>query len=338
MTETRTLRIKDPADLLAVVPYTLRFHPEQSLVLLGVDGGSLSARVDLPPSVDEIEQALHDVVRAMQRNGIRGVAVVAYTHDHPIASALVARLSDRLERVGTRVCMAVRADGERWYPLAGSVTGAPDGGTPYDLSAHAFTAQAVYDGEVVLGSRDELADTLVGTDVDDMEAVDRAAAAALRRMAGTLRHPLGPPTPEAFRAHLVAEGSWVGERVRTFLADGERLTADEAGRTLAGVQVVEVRDVAWSEMSRATAARHVDLWRDLVRRAPNDLLAPPAALLGFAAWLAGDGALAWCALDRCQVADPDYHLAELLGTALVNAVPPSRWEPPPRDALGLLTG
>ena len=56
----------------------------------------------------------------------------------------------------------------------------------------------------------------------------------------------------------------------------------------------------------------MDLWRDVVRRAPADLRAAPAALLGFAAWLSGDGALAWCAVECALEAEPDYSLAGLL--------------------------
>ena len=67
-------------------------------------------------------------------------------------------------------------------------------------------------------------------------------------------------------------------------------------------------------------------WTDVVRRAPDDLLAAPAALLGLAAWLAGHGALAWCALDRCAAVDPDHALAEEVAQLLLHAVPPRTWE------------
>jgi hypothetical protein len=86
-------------------------------------------------------------------------------------------------------------------------------------------------------------------------------------------------------------------------------------------------------MSQANAAGHVDLWRDVVRRAPAQVRAAPAALLGFAAWLSGNGALAWCAVDCAQEADPGYSLAGLLTQALTGAVPPSAWRPFPAEAL-----
>jgi len=44
------------------------------------------------------------------------------------------------------------------------------------------------------------------------------------------------------------------------------------------------------------------------------------------AWLAGQGALAWCAVDRSREADPDYGLAGVLAEALTSAVPPSSWD------------
>ncbi len=70
--------------------------------------------------------------------------------------------------------------------------------------------------------------------------------------------------------------------------------------------------------------------------------APPScsphrpSLLAFAAWLAGDGALAWCALDRCALADPDYRMAGLVAHTLEHALPPSAWTPLPESALPVL--
>src|SRR5437764_85511 len=68
---------------------------------------------------------------------------------------------------------------------------------------------------------------------------------------------------------------------------------------------------------------HVDLWRDVVRRARPDLAAPAAALLGFTAWRAGDGTLAWFAVQRALSEDPEYSLAHLMAEALLRALPPS---------------
>ena len=52
----------------------------------------------------------------------------------------------------------------------------------------------------------------------------------------------------------------------------------------------------------------------------------PAALLGWAAWQAGHGALAWIAVDRCREVAPGYGMAAILAGCLEEAVPPDTVE------------
>ncbi len=340
MTDAKTLRAKNPGDLLALVPYVLGFHPEDSVVVLTLGDAKrpFHARMDLPADPAQVPELVDYLTDVAVRHGLRRVVVVVYCSDEQLAEAAGVPLTERLESQGLSVPVAIRADGERWYCLAGCEHGCPPQGTPYDVSTHPFTAEAVVDGRVTYGSREELRDSLVGTDPDEVDAVCRTADAALVRFQAATRHPGDPVPAEQARSYLVAEGHWVAQRVRAFLADGVRLTAEDAGRLLVAMVSIEVRDVAWAEMTHENARRHVDLWRDLVRRAPRDLLAAPAALLGFAAWLSGDGALAWCAVDRCQEAEPDYSLAGLLADALAGAVPPSCWQPFDREGLTLFAG
>jgi hypothetical protein len=91
-------------------------------------------------------------------------------------------------------------------------------------------------------------------------------------------------------------------------------------------------------MSRTSAPDHVRVWRDLLRRAPRDLVPGAAFLLGLAAWLDGDGALAWCAVDRCREVDPGHSLAQHLADLLQQAVPPATWSPIEESRLPLLSG
>ena len=62
-----------------------------------------------------------------------------------------------------------------------------------------------------------------------------------------------------------------------------------------------------------------------MRRLPATHVAGPAAVLAFAAWLAGDGALAWCAVDRCRESEPTHSLASLVAQLLESATPPDTW-------------
>lgn len=333
MTHMHTVRASGPADLLALVPGLLGFHPEDSVVVitLGDARHRFHARVDLPSDPVGIEDLADYLTQVAHRNGVRSLAVVVYTDDASLADTLVDDLGRRLLAVHVELLCAVRADGERWW-CVGPVAGAGPG-TPYDVSAHPLMAQAVVEGTVVLGSRRELADSLVGTDPAETEEVERLAGEVTQRMLRAAGSQVGTG---AARHHLVVEGRWVRHRVRRRLEDGVRLDAPDVARLLVLVNLsLEVRDVAWAEMTHANAALHVDLWRDVVRRAPVDLRAAPAALLGFAAWLSGNGALAWCAVDCAQESEPGYGLAGLLTEALAGAVPPSAWKPLPAGALTL---
>ncbi len=341
MTEPRTpktLRAKTPTDLLAMVPYLLGFHPEDSVVMMTVGAADtpVHARQDLPELPDEVPLLVEDLLTVALRSGLRRVALVVYSSDEVIADAVADPLMTALESAAVDVPIAMRADGERWYCLgvgegacAGRCPGdCPPEGTPYDLARHPITLEAVVDGRLVHASRDAMRDSLVGDDPDEVDRVAAAMDAAGERL---LR-------AEAGRPHLVQEGRWVQHRVRRFLREGQRLDSHDVGRLVVAIAAVEVRDVAWAQIGHDDARRHIDLWSDVVRRCPREALAAPAALLGFAAWLAGDGALAWCAVERCQETEPGYGLAGLVTQALAGAVPPTAWTPLGPDALTLFAG
>ena len=223
---------------------------------------------------------------------------VVYADDGPAARAVLRRLRRAFGRAGIDVVEVLRAHDGRWF--APGRPGAPAAGVPYDVGGHLFRAQAVVEGIVVHGSRAELEAGLRPSP----DAVDEVARAVRRAV----------PSPPGEIADLV-----------DLRLEAGRFTPVELARVLLGLLEVEGRDAAWAAMSRDVAARHVRLWTDAVQRAPDDLVAAPAAVLGLAAWLAGHGALAWCAVDRCQAVDPDNTLAGLVADMLTHAVPPSAW-------------
>jgi hypothetical protein len=319
---------RGPVDLIAMAPQVIGFHPEDSVVLMtfGEAGRAFHARVDLPADADLQEQVADLLVTAVQRNGPDRAAVLIYSNDRPAALAQGRVLLDRLLDVGVEVIDVLRVEKRRfYYPLEGDETG-----TPYDLAVHPFTARSVFEGRVVEESREALAGTLVGGDDAEREVILGAANDWADRM---LRHAHQPGGISRARR---AEALWIQGRIRRYVRTGQPLTAMQAGQLLGCVAVVSLRDVAWAEITRRDAKHHVELWRDLVRRAPQELVVAPAALLGFAAWLAGDGALAWCALDRCVEVDPDYSMAECVAGTLLRAIPPSTWTGIPASELEAL--
>jgi len=323
-----TFTARTPVDLLAVVPFVIGFHPEDSVVMLTFaepdrPDGSFHARVDLPLVEDEQRQVAALLRDVASRHRASTVGLVLYTDDMAAARLFADLVVPGLHGAGIEVIDVIRVDGERFF----AVDDPDDPGTPYDLSAHPFTASQVLQGRVALESRAALGDTLVGNDDQDAEDVGGAATRVVDGLVDSARQGF------ALSASMVTEARWVQDTVRALLETGEQPTPEDAGRLLVLVSFDALREVAWSEMSRGTAPQHVELWRGLVRRAPLDLRAGAGGLLGFAAWLAGDGALAWCALERCFESDPDDQLGQHVAALVESATPPSVWSPVPSGSL-----
>ena len=315
-----TFTARTPADLVAVVPQLLGFRPEDSVVLVtfGPPGETFHARVDLPTGGDAqvaVAEMLTDVVT---RHAITRVALLVYTDDTWLAAGFHDAAVPVFRRAGVRILDVLRVGPDRVHRA-----GHPDDpGEPYDLTSHRFTAEQVAQGRVVHASRAELAATLDVVDQVDAAAVADAAAVWTARMRGAFSF-VGD---ERRHADLAEDAVWVRSVVRRHTGLGVPLPADDAGRMIGSVVAEPLRDVAWSQMTREDADRHVAFWADLVRRCPPALVPPTASLLAFAAWLDGDGALAWCALDRVVAVDPGHRMAGFVAALLERAVPPSTWE------------
>jgi hypothetical protein len=61
---------------------------------------------------------------------------------------------------------------------------------------------------------------------------------------------------------------------------------------LVALETIGTRDVLWEDMTKENHTSHHAIWNDLTRRAPDEVRAAPASMLGFASWLHGDGAKA----------------------------------------------
>ncbi|GAA1475796.1 hypothetical protein GCM10009623_02420 [Nocardioides aestuarii] len=300
-----TLTARSPEDLLAVARVVLGFDPDDSVVMLTFGGpGPFHARVDLPPprcAADELALLADTLLRPALRHRVEATVLLVFGDDDRTARRAVRAVTRSLEGAGIACLEAIRAHAGRWHPLHGRLRGAGSAGVTYDVTAHPFVVDAVLRGRVIHGSRAELAATL-DADPELSAAVTRcrpAAAASPEWAAATARH------------HALA---------------GTVPPAPEAARLLEAVAEQSVRDAVWGDVERGEARHHVELWSALVRRAPDDLVAHAAAVLAFVAWLSGDGALAWCGVDRARAACPDHSLAALVASALEGAVPPSSWD------------
>lgn len=307
-----------PEDLIALAPTVLRFDPEDSVVVLtfGRPGNAFHARVELPRRPREQDEVADVILKAMRNNHLRDCAILVYSKDHAAAAAQARKLNRKLRRSSIRVVDVLIVDGDRYF----RVLQGDDKGTVFDISTHPFTARRVLDGVVVHKSRDELAATLA----PDESAV--AGHPAL--MEACLRWQATPRDG-------VAEAQWVRTAVRDAVEVGE-VAEENLPRLLADLLNLELTDVAWSVIDQANAEAHIELWCGLVRRVPDDYVDGPACLLAFAAWLAGDGALAWCGLDRCG--PEPIPMADMLRELMYSAIPPRMWPGLSAEQLTALRG
>jgi hypothetical protein len=296
---------RTPDDVLALVPVVLGFVPDESVAMLTFGAGHpFHARIDLPPDPAHLPEVVEALLGPARRHRVRQVVFVVYTADAGLARRAVLLLERDFGRAGIEVVDALRADGERWWPAIGTRPGVPPEGQRYDLATHPFSAEAVLDGRVLLGSRDELRGTVRGD--------ERLVAGVVAALAGVADEP--------------PDRDWVATTVERHCTDGTIPSDGEVARLLRGMLDPEVRDAACAALCRTTARGHVAFWTEVVRRSPEPLLAAPAAVLALAAWQAGHGALAWCALDRCAEVDEAYPLAGLVASVLTSALPPQAWD------------
>ena len=312
--------VRSPADLIAAVPYLLGFHPSDSVVIVAFRGRRLefAARHDLPTRRERAGSLARHLMTMVARQGLRQLTVICYGTAFaadPTARAAIAAAGRR----GLTVLDALRvADGRWWSYTCDNPECCPPEGTPFDPAASAVAAACAYAGLAPVADREALAARLAPVTgparVAMTQATDRAGERFLAEF-GSL-----PDDGDRGRAVLAAGEVAVREAIQRY-ATGGRLHDDELAWLSVLLLSIPVRDLAWRAITAAQP--HLDLWHDVTRRCDPELAAAPASLLGFAAWRAGDGALAALALERALAEEPSYSMARLLLDALRQGVPPS---------------
>lgn len=295
--------VRTPEDLVAFAPQALGFLPDHSVVMLtfGGLGGSFHARCGLPETPEELDALVGVLLEPARQHRVEAVAFLVYDDDTTMADEVAWTLRDTFVDEDITVLEILRVHDDHWFAVLPGHAPALYRGVPYDLSSHPFTARAVLEGRVTLSSRDALRATL---DADDQSTTQTADALEVAR-------PLEPGELQALVAgHLAGQSSF---------------TVDELAAVALTVRVAARRDEAWSWLTRELATPAVALWTDALRRTPASHAASVAAVLAFTAWLSGDGALAWCAVDRCRAVDSAHSLAELVAGLLESATSPQQW-------------
>lgn len=297
------MRATCPEDLLAFVPVAIGFAPADSVVMLTVEGSRpFHARIDLPDDEDDVDEVVEALLRPARQHGIARVVFVVYDDDTAVADETAWSLHVAFTEAGIEVFEVLRVHDDRYFAVLPGRAPAAYRGVPFEARHHPFAAHAVFGGRVTHDSREALAATLASDEV----AASRVAS-ALGSCPALLPHQIRP---------LVTEHA--GDR---------SATPPEVVAGLAlSMRDGSLRDEAWRWLTRATAPSYVDFWTEVVRRSPAALVPGPASVLAFTAWLAGEGALAWCAVDRAREVEPEHSLAGLVADMLMSATSPDEWD------------
>jgi len=309
-----TLRLRSPADVVSAIPYLVGFHPADSVVVLGCGGssGTYAIRLDLTADDALIEHIAGLVVRRDSAN----VILAGYGPGDRV-TPMVDRVRDHLAVRGVRLREVLRVEDERfWSYLCSDPSCCPPDGTPVDVHGGVVAAKAVAGGMVALPDRREL-----------QRMVEPIGGVRMRRATNRAERRLATWAGEGIDrvpARMSEEGLPL---VRVIIERACTVSGPPTDDDVAWLGVLltslRVRDEAWVRMQRSDLRAHIRLWCDVLRRVAEPYAAAPACLLAFAAWRAGEGALANVALDRALAADPRYSMARLLHELFVSGLPPS---------------
>ncbi|HEY3262612.1 MAG TPA: DUF4192 domain-containing protein [Pseudonocardiaceae bacterium] len=311
-------RLRDPAEVIAALPYLLGFHPRDSVVAVTLRPGSpptvgLVLRGDLPPPGEEHE--LVDQIRTPLLGSGAWLVLLVVVGGRPepppaVVSMLRGALSDAGMVVADVLWAETTAPAARWARLDRPA----DGGALPDATCGPLAAAAAAAGLVTHADRDELS-RLVAPD-DDRALRRRASLLDAAVQAAELDHSVGGAPSVAHDLRLVLAAV-------TAAHDGRLPSCDaEVVRLAVALSEPLVRDHALSLCLDDSTGAAERLWLALTRATPAPEVAQPAALAALTAYLRGDGALAGMALDRALQAWPGHRLATLADRVLRNAVPP----------------
>ena len=303
MPEPTVLRIREPGDILGLIPYLLGFHPTESLVAAFVRQRRVvvTARVDLAAAAD-LEALVDQFDAVADQVDTRALVLIGYSADESVRE-MMRGLADLIP---FDLVDVLAVSGDRWWSVCCDGDCCPTEGRPYDIETHPLAAEAVMAGISATGTRDDIRALTAGPPVGEQDRLSAAAQACADR------------TDHLSQRRRRRRVRQVVDRV---LSTGGP-TETEAVEIAVLVRDIGVRDEVWARMTRQNAEAYVTLWRRVVAVSIWPYEAAPLAMLGWAGWLDGNGALLNCCIDRLEQVAPDYSLLELCKQISINAIPP----------------
>ncbi|MGF2943755.1 DUF4192 domain-containing protein [Mycobacterium sp. Lab-001] len=310
-----------PGALIAALPAVLGFVPENSLVLVSLDGGQLGSvlRVDLTEKLADRIAHLAEVAAAAEPEAAIAVVVAEAGARCPgcnedyrrLCAALTEALSEHnIELWAAHVVDRVAAGG-RWH----CVDGCGAGGAVDDPSASPLAAAAVLDGRRLYPRRADLQAVIAIKDPQHTGALaELLGREAVSREVAHRGDPTGLSRQDVECALAAAAR----------VADGRPLPDTALARLGCALTDVQVRDPLYALAVGERAGEAESLWALLARTLPPPWRVEALVLLAFSAYARGDGPLAGVSLEAALRCDPEHRMAGMLDTALQSGVRPER--------------
>jgi hypothetical protein len=324
-----TVNLRDPAQLIAATPSLLGFCPTDSLVVIAHRPPTgnrigLVLRGDLPPPRyrKQLARSLVPPLLAEHAVGVTQLVVGGHGGERapgtgkPVHSALVKVVTDVLHRAGIPTKHAlwvpeVSADARyRCYQDSTCTGRLPDPATTVAAATIAST------GKVTFSSRTAMSRLL--------EPVDTAT---LARRSDLLDAWSDDPHGDDGDRSLDRDRREVLAALGQARDSTLRLTDKQAAGLAWALSDRSVRDDCLALALPPGGQRSHDaerLWLQLVRGTPAPERAESACLLGYSAYVRGEGAFAGMALEAALHASPEHVLAGLLSDSIRLGVPPEQ--------------
>ncbi|WP_280423713.1 DUF4192 domain-containing protein [Nocardia carnea] len=334
------VRMDCPGEFIAALPAMLGFLPERSLaaaVLRAVDGEPATAVIDLVVRFDlyhpdtgrpcDPETLAASAARICARPDVAGILAVviddtermpesAPPHSHPVLDDLERRLG--LAGIPVRAAWAVAeiAAGQPWWSLRDPY----HSGYVLDPGSSLVAFNRALNGRPI-GSRSR----------SDIEAVVTPDPVLHADVSAELANAATRANERQLEAEDCGDQrrylQWQLHNVLRYV--GNQQTGEQApARAVAIIAVAlrhhEVRDAVFALADSPHAEAAEQLWAQLTRSLPGQFRAEAAALLGYFAYVRGDGPLAGIALDAALDTDPRHRMAQLLHVALEAGIRPER--------------
>lgn len=319
-TETRDpeadITLTTPSDLLSAIPYLVGYIPDDSLVLVGLDGKrvAVTLRVDLPrPDQPAAPPAIS--AKVLIRNRVEAVVLVGYGPADRVTRSLD-RLRALVATTDAHLLDAIRVtDGRYWSYVCTEPACCPPEGKPVNPTASPVDAAFTYGGMQALPHREAVTAQLAPVTGTQRGAVTRATNRLLRLLNDT--EALIPA-----RQTVTAEAHAILHHAAT--TPGAPLPdIDATVRLAAMLGDTKLQTKAMALVDSHSPRKSLDLWLWVTRHVAPAYRAIPASLLGFAAWRCGNGVLANEAVHRALSDDPRCSLALVLGRLLNDGIPPT---------------